>query len=133
MLAKVESNNNPEGSRYEIVDLEAKDDLYYRLAQYDFDGTRKFSPVILIEKENTTNEIRLSPNPAKEILNVKGLPQDVISIEVFDALGRKVHTKIEREELQKAIVYLNNITDGVYQLRIRTKSNSWVKKFVKEN
>src|SRR5690606_24288221 len=41
-------------------------------------------------EENAVPPLRLSPNPAEEMIHIDGLPPNVVSIEIVDALGRPV-------------------------------------------
>lgn len=71
------------------------------------------------------NNLKIYPVPAKNIVNIS-TDEKIFSIEVYDALGR-----IIRKEQQKSFS-VENLSKGMYYLKIITEKNSYIEKFVKE-
>ncbi|MAT38801.1 MAG: hypothetical protein CL946_04275 [Ectothiorhodospiraceae bacterium] len=101
--------------------------IYYRLRQVDFDGTFEYSPVVEVAI-GKADEFALSPvypNPASLSATLRyTLPeQSHITLEIFDALGRKARTV--RNELQSAGIHTTDIDlaglpSGMYHCVLRS-------------
>lgn len=81
-----------------------------------------------IKEVSVSNEIMLYPNPTQGVFYVTsetGL--DINSITVYDILGAKV---FETEGLnnKKAIVNLQNLEDGIYMVKVKTRNGTAIKK-----
>ena len=80
------------------------------------------------------NNIQLYPNPATDVLTFN-ISQDLVSttksIEMYDALGKLIHTiSVSSEQTQ---VNVSDLAKGVYTCRIVNSTNqTMVKRFVKE-
>lgn len=91
--------------------------LFYRLEMIDKDGNYEYSSVISVNiKSNRL--FTISPNPAKDILNIKG--DDIIKVEVLGVTGNIL---IAQENRIKSVVQINiaHLSAGVYLVRITTK------------
>jgi len=72
-------------------------------------------------------ELMVFPNPASDMLNVRGLPTSLSADAwVYDNLGRQVLYR----QLNNGLVSLKRLSAGVYSLHIRQGSFSWVERFV---
>jgi hypothetical protein len=69
--------------------------------------------------------INIYPNPVKSILNIK--TDDKIKIELYDEIGRKV-----KNLSNSNVINLENLSKGIYYLKIQTEKSSSVEKIIKE-
>lgn len=69
------SDGNGTNANYTYTDNTVNSGTYYyRLQQTDFDGNTTFSSVVSVNVQgNNTNGLLVYPNPAKDVINVKGL------------------------------------------------------------
>jgi hypothetical protein len=74
------------------------------------------------------NSIILYPNPAKDVLNIKGDVSKLKSIEVYSILGKRL---LEVKENFNEI-NISNLQSGMYLLRVNTNETSVTYKIVKE-
>ncbi|EDP70208.1 hypothetical protein FBALC1_11762 [Flavobacteriales bacterium ALC-1] len=77
------------------------------------------------------DEFTISPNPAKNKLNIKlSNEKDDLKIEVYDVLGKRVHkgviTKLESS------INVSNWKSGVYLVRISNDKSTQTKRFIKQ-
>ncbi len=71
---------------------------YYRLKQYDFNGTFEYSPVVAVNNQTTAQQavvMNASPNPFQTgfELNINSGKETEAAVEVFDAFGKRVASK----------------------------------------
>lgn len=93
------------------------------------------SDTTFITVDNTTstddfgnNLINLHPNPCKEYFALTlGLPQQIISVTVFDALGKQV----KEWDNELASYSVADLPNGIYLVRIRTVDNQVIIKLSK--
>jgi len=71
------------------------------------------------------NQFAIFPNPVKDILNIAS-EKDVISVQVFDNLGRSILT-----EKNKKSIKVSDFQNGTYYLKIQTKEGTFYEKFLK--
>lgn len=72
-LARIESNNNPNGSKYELLDENPTYGYnYYRIKMVDIDGQFKYTPTrhVIFDGYDANPEIRIYPNPSNGTLFV---------------------------------------------------------------
>jgi hypothetical protein len=100
---------------------------YYRLAQYDYDGTVSYSHVIAMK--TSVSEPSVSPNPFVGSLRVAYLGS--AEIEVFDILGRLVESKTKSEQ-EEAILVGASLAPGTYVVAVTTENDRYTYKVVKE-
>ena len=82
---------------------------------------------ILSKKAGTvSNHLKIYPNPVKDILTFQ-TSEELISIELFDSLGRK----LQNLEISTNI-NLANLTPGIYYLKVRTDKQDYIEKFIKK-
>jgi uncharacterized delta-60 repeat protein len=98
---------------------------YYRLQTTSTSGAVNYSNVIAV----TNSDIKISPNPAKNSLQIQGLPSNT-KVTVVDFVGNiKLQTEANTNNYNLNIASLKA---GNYLLKIETKDNVVTKKFVKE-
>lgn len=93
---------------------------YYRLQQYDFDGTSSFSPVITVEYAPAGN-VTVFPNPARDRLHL-AFGEETTEVAVaylFDALGRQVAAHKIQPGTTSHEMDLHAILPGNYWVKIQ--------------
>ena len=94
--------------------------LFYRLKMKDEDGSYEYSSVISVSiKTNTLYTI--SPNPAKDIIKIKG--NHIAEIKVLDIVGRALMQKIFTDN-NDATLNISSLSVGAYLIRITDKNGN---------
>lgn len=133
------AGNSIEPIDYAYIDYGARSgDNYYRLVQVDYDGTSTTSEIIVANCLGTNGEpeVLAYPNPFGDDLTLRfenfGNIQAIV--EVYDMLGRMVHTqKINCSQNDYEVVLrLAGLSDGTYNVRISTADFVINRKVVKE-
>jgi hypothetical protein len=105
---------------------------YYRLAQYDIDGTVHYSEVKAVSKEGV-NDVVVMPNPTQGtfviMLDFTGEAKSYVNI--LNSLGQVVYEQAESTANFRN-VDISHLPSGVYYLQVSTHDNTIVKKVVKE-
>lgn len=102
--------------------------LYYRIRQFDFDGTVTLSPLQTIDRSTDNNGqlIRFYPNPTagwlRWIISAPG-QTGPINWQLFDATGRLLRQQDLAPE-PTAEIDLSTLPAGSYPYRIRTSTGS---------
>lgn len=116
--------------QYSFTDLQPLNGVnYYRLKQTDKDGKSGCSDVVNLSFDKNA-DIKLYPNPATEVVHVKGL-EGKNTIRIFNALGQVVI-----EETTEAAVHplkVASLASGIYQIQVvRDASVVFTGKFIKD-
>jgi len=83
---------------------------------------------ILGIEDNNIKDFSIYPNPTSTILNMNTKNIEIIKIEIYDVLGKKVLvTKGNTTQID-----ISNLDSGLYLVNIQTKQGVLVKKIVKE-
>lgn len=83
-------------------------------------------------KENALNTIQLFPNPAREAIQITGVPANS-TIELLDISGRIVYSKSITSYEEKVSINISHIITGIYFCKIISNNGDLVVlKFVKE-
>ena len=127
------------GTNYQFIDQQTpiNRDLVYRLKIIDMDGKFEYSPLRSIKITQSIPQLRLSPNPTKDILNIQyelSNPSNVKML-ITDAIGQTIR-QLEwnnQEGLQNHRIDINELSSGIYFLQLRSVDGSWSgQKFIKE-
>lgn len=107
---------------------------YYRLTQYDFDGSSSLSHIVAVEAESELNSVhaKVYPNPGSGLfyLELSGeSSKEIGAIQVFNELGAVVRT-IDHP------LFLNGMTDldlqslekGIYTIRLIVDDHTIIRK-----
>lgn len=106
---------------------------YYRLKQFDTDGSEQYNKVITIDIKEESVDVKLIPNPASTDLDVvlsEKFIGKTINIELFDTNGKKSSLKqnIKVESGNKTIhLNITDIPQGTYFINIITEDFSTYK------
>ncbi|MFN3402984.1 MAG: glycosyl hydrolase [Cytophagaceae bacterium] len=108
---------------YQFTDVEPGSTtvLYYRLKQYDLDGTFYYSNIVSVKNESSLM-ISVRPNPVSSNLEVfiDGHGREAFTIEVNDVSGRLVKTKFfdRADDLGAISIDFSDLPSGTYLLRL---------------
>jgi len=100
---------------------------YYRLAQLDTDGTRNYSPVVLVAAASVVPgaQVRVAPNPAQAFdaltVTVDGCASQARQLQLLDAVGRVVLARPVQPSAAEQVLSLSlpsGIGAGAYTLRV---------------
>ena len=100
---------------------------YYRLRQVDFDGSTYYSPVVSIFR-NGAGVLSLSPNPAKDLIQISGINTDSGRLRIFSATGALVQQSLWGGDR----VDVSGLPKGVYLLILDQAGQTYRSKFVKQ-
>lgn len=93
---------------------------YYRLRQQDFDGAFAYSEVVPVQWESDTQRISLSPNPAGQHVEIRGLAASARVI-ILDIQGRMLQ-QLSAEP--GGSIDIQSLNEGVYIARIFEQSSN---------
>ncbi len=103
--------------------------IYYRIKQTDKDGKYSYSSIATIENSGKV-KVTIGPNPASEFVTISG--NNLQLVEFFNLEGRRVKS-INLNNTSSSFVLINNLINGIYQLKITDiKGNVQVEKLVKQ-
>jgi hypothetical protein len=88
-----------------------------------------------VSEESTLKELRVFPNPSKNIFNyeLKTAQAQQVELQVLDMMGRTVqHQTVDANGLATGEINLSQESNGIYMLRIRTKEGVEVRRLVKQ-
>ncbi|MBL4594378.1 MAG: T9SS type A sorting domain-containing protein [Flavobacteriales bacterium] len=89
-----------------------------------------FPTTTILKDNNVIDEIKVYPNPAQNYINIDfGKHLTNSSIEILDILGKRVYS--EKVESQQIIVNIQNLSLGVYFLKINTILGATIHKIIK--
>lgn len=121
-VARIKGSGNSNNiERYEFVDYNCPTSIvYYRLKQVDFNGEYSYSKINVVDlREEKQNEWSFYPNPANDVLNLKG---NIEQIELYDVSGNLVKLQLLNVEDSQYVISTSNISSGIYLLKIRLVS-----------
>ncbi len=103
------------------MDVLSASTIDYKIAWYE-------NLTILGVEETNVHKATLYPNPVKNILKISNTDSDIISVVIYNLLGKKVLGKTGN------ITQINmaSLASGLYLVKIKTVSGVLVKKVVKE-
>lgn len=126
--------NSTRINTYEFYDTEPTPGInYYRLVQYDFDGTSSFSRIIALSASATNYQLfTVVPNPSSDHFTVLFAPDFTgASLTITDALGKMVYTgKVEAGT--NSLEVGGYLSKGMYILHATTATQSESKRIIKE-
>ena len=124
--------NSANIQKYNYTDIDNRFiNLYYRLAQFDIDGTRSTSSIIYLPAKSSKNcEIKLYPNPSNGeelIVIISGMKNNAV-LTITDVIGKTIKKEdITVTEGQHAISLLNIspvLKAGSYLVNVNDGFNS---------
>jgi hypothetical protein len=117
--------NGTQVHQYDLVDLDPYfKRSYYRLVQFDLDGTKTVFPwqEVYIEKDRSTLEVTAFPNPTRDLVHVRvrGASENIV-FRVYDMQGRLILSEQERGESELLhTIDMGRFARGIYNLEVIT-------------
>jgi hypothetical protein len=123
------AGNSSFTQHYNFKDLKPfAGDNYYKLVQYDFDGSSSYSDIVVVEHP-FYERIQFYPNPAQEILFIQQNNGDTpLTIQIVDQLGRQVLQQVLNDKQNS--IDLSSLTDGHYSIRFYSSSIEWTERLI---
>ncbi len=117
---------------YQFIDKQPFEGLnYYRLAQYDYDGTIKYSEIKEVDM-NAQFSVILYPSPFTQETNilVKG-SKNKFGVKIFSVLGEELYSNTECNT-NEAITFGRPYSSGVYIIKVMMDENIQTLRVLKE-
>jgi Concanavalin A-like lectin/glucanases superfamily/Secretion system C-terminal sorting domain len=110
--------------------------VFYRLKSVDIDGNFGNSDILAMQLDKTDIQLLVSPNPAKDILQVQtasGLSGNGV-LTITDIMGRQMYKRdvLLQTGSNSFPINISLFGPGIYSVRLINGSESYVKQFVKE-
>ncbi|XOV67406.1 MAG: PKD domain-containing protein [Fluviicola sp.] len=121
-----------EQTDYEYIDRTSSGSniVYYRLIQYDLDGTAAVAGSIGLKYDCANAEPVVYPNPTKDMITIESSEFDMEMIVIYDANGRKMAEKTVKG--MKTEMFLNQFRTGLYNVEIHGNGQVYHKRVVKQ-
>ena len=105
---------------------------FYRLRLKNADSTATYSQLVKVNLLNSNPGFKIFPNPVKNILMVTsdGV-SEITTLQIFDNTGEK-RKEIITTLNGAASINISTLPAGIYNLKIKTKTDSHIIKFIKE-
>jgi len=123
------------GIGHDFEDVHPYDGVnYYRLVGENSDGEKSYSDVITVEYE-LSNELRISPNPASNFVEVgfslaENSSASILIMNQQGVLIEQQEVETMFESAQQLRINLQDYSPGVYLIRIDQGSSARTRKFV---
>lgn len=132
------NNNSGLTSSYTFIDQHPLYNInYYRLKMTELTGAVKYSNIVKVEMGKGTPELVVAPNPIQSNriqLQLYNLPKGKYRVTLINNTGQQLMNKEishEGSSVKQTINLDNNITTGIYQLRISGNNTILIKTVVK--
>ncbi|MDB5256950.1 MAG: hypothetical protein JWM14_1645 [Chitinophagaceae bacterium] len=133
-IGKVNAAGNSSSlKRYDFTDPSIASGLtYYRLAQYDVDGTVHYSQIRALHKDGV-GEVEIVPNPSNGVfvVTVNSVGDVKSRVVVLNVLGQVVYEE-GKSTANYRNVDISNLASGTYYLQVSTAEDMVVKKVIKD-
>ena len=83
--------------------------------------------------EKTSNNYKVYPNPAKTYFWVENPELDILQIEVFDVIGRRVLKQKTNNNETNVKVSINDLVNGSYLVRVQSDKKTMTKQLILVN
>ena len=125
------AGNSQQILHYTFIDENLKEGTYYyRLKQTDFNGTFKYSKLIVVGcKSSFSQDILIYPNPSLEDITIE-LPGNNSSakFEIISSQGQLIYAGIINT---KILLSTEKYAPGVYLVKVESEFGTKVRKFIK--
>ena len=123
------TGNSTEETNYKLIDnTPFKGDSYYKLVQYDLNGTAKeFGPRHVNFKTEQINTVY--PNPANDLIYVNyylNNSDNAISIQFYNSLGQVIKTTLSQgiKGTNNLEISTDELSSGIYTIRITSNEKT---------
>lgn len=125
------AGNSTEVLEYKVIDSNPKGGIsYYRLKQFDFNGSMTISDFVSVTRNDAT-EAQLFPNPASN--HVKITANEIIYQVDLVAVSGAIVKSVQFSDDADIALDLSDMTEGVYLATIYTKNETLVKRLIVSN
>lgn len=115
-------------TNYGFIDRDFKSGTnYYRLKQFDFNGSIQFSDVIAIVANDDIN-VSLVPNPAKTNVAIS-TSEYFTQIDIINMQGRIVQSN-NYDSIRKTVLDINDLEKGVYNINVHTEQGNKIERLI---
>ncbi|MBL7736435.1 MAG: T9SS type A sorting domain-containing protein [Chitinophagaceae bacterium] len=129
-IASVHGGDIGAKGEFSYIDANPYEEIsYYRLKQLDLSGKFKYSPAISIRsRQEDLPDLTIYPNPSTGKFNLLSdiKIETIYTVEVYNAVGRKVYSKDEGAR----VIDLSDLQDGVYTIRFNTVAGIIMKRII---
>ncbi len=95
-------------------------DNYYRIESIDKDGKMNYTEIKKLTINNSSLNINIYPNPAKDIVNIE-CKEGMKEVKVFDYLGREISHFVRNDgNIHRLSLNIHHYAKGVYVVQITT-------------
>ncbi|MNJ85950.1 hypothetical protein D3C87_34320 [compost metagenome] len=109
---------------YEILDQEpAKGVSYYRLKQFDLDGSKKYEGIRSVNVDQS-EDLLVYPNPTNGIVTVSLLHKTDAQLKVLDNLGRLVTVPVVTGDFKLFTLDFSQLAQGMYTVQLITDNQT---------
>jgi hypothetical protein len=126
-------------SNYHFTDYMAADEysryntLYYRLKQYDFDGSYDYSQTVTVNVGSTEKvQANIYPNPNKgsfELL-LSAVNGSQVTVDIYDMIGNLVYSQQFSGNALRQMLVQHNLNSGMYTANVKHNGTATAIKFV---
>ncbi len=116
---------------YYFIDEDVENqDFYYRLVQYDFDGSFMTSEVVLIERDINETSVTIYPTIVSDVVNIESLGiTGLLEANLFDMNGRLL---LRQNVNNQDSMDIQELATGVYFLQVNDGNKVWNFKLIKQ-
>ena len=125
VASKAQGGNSQQALTYEFTDLKVAGNMYYRLQQTDFDGSKRFSNIVLVKSPDALKPgfSSIYPNPVRSntVLLVNATASDMAAVTVTDASGKVIMQRNEQvfEGSNTINLDMNKVSGGIYFISVK--------------
>lgn len=118
ITTQIARGNSTSVSKYEFVDQRPNAGMnYYRIKQFDQDGSFAYSPVTTVNFKNDIH-FKVFPNPAQHTVFIQGNQADgQTSVQIYNAQGMLVGTK--QFSGNSGYVPVQHLAAGIYHFKVQ--------------
>ena len=124
------TTNAPQNYSFTDATVITEPIMYYRLKQVDYNGAFVYSDIRKISTFIHNTDLKLFPNPAREILNIDFGGNETKSLKILNMSGQCIYTS-SNENLQKQID-ISSFASGMYILKVYSTDEVNQRVFCKE-
>lgn len=134
----VVSNEYPEWTTHELsLDMYAGQPIYIAFVNTTFDGFKLYLDDVFVRSNDPLAvpqeeiKVALYPNPVVDYLNVVTENNVIQSIRLYDLKGQLIKEKEMTSQEAAVSINLEDLTSGLYFIKVRTNKGSFAQKIVK--
>jgi hypothetical protein len=129
---------NSSTTSYDLQDIAVSGTGPYTI-NYTLPATLKTGPVVIGNRDgfgtatriddSPVKNLKVYPNPAKDVLNIESNITEAASIEIYDMTGRKIQTRLLDED--NTAVNVASLPKGMYMVKVKGSGKMVTGKFIK--